>query len=68
MKISKEVEKVSQFSCGPHEILKIIAIVKKNNILKKFHENILHDFQQCCGSGSTRSVCFWASWIRIRTL
>ncbi len=21
---------------------------------------------QCCGSGSTRSTCFWASWIRIR--
>ncbi len=37
MKISKEVEKVSQFSCGPHEILKIIAIVKKNNILNDKH-------------------------------
>jgi hypothetical protein len=22
--------------------------------------------QQCCGSGSTGSTCFWASWIRIR--
>jgi hypothetical protein len=21
---------------------------------------------QCCGSGSTGSTCFWASWIRIR--
>ncbi len=21
---------------------------------------------QCCGSGSVGSVCFWASWIRIR--
>ncbi len=23
---------------------------------------------QCCGSGSTGSTCFWASWIRIRIL
>jgi hypothetical protein len=26
-----------------------------------------HTFQ-CSGSGSTRSTCFWASWIRIRIL
>ncbi len=24
--------------------------------------------KQCCGSGSTGSTCFWASWIRIRIL
>jgi hypothetical protein len=23
-------------------------------------------FYQCCGSGSTGSTCFWASWIRIQ--
>jgi hypothetical protein len=23
---------------------------------------------QCCGSGSTGSTCFWAYWIRVRVL
>jgi hypothetical protein len=25
-------------------------------------------FEQCCGSGSIGSTCFWASWIRFRFL
>ncbi len=26
---------------------------------------MIHQAEQCCGSGSVGSICFWASWIRI---
>jgi hypothetical protein len=28
--------------------------------------NLGHRLNQCCGSGSTVSTCFWTYWIRIR--
>ncbi len=35
------------------------------NALSKRNKHKKHVWQQCCGSGSTGSTCFWASWIRI---